>query len=97
MLASASGELKTRSEPNSRCRPAGELEDSTLAFELLVFQILVVGAVGHIFAKDDDALVVLHLIAQAFVDEVGHGAVSTFGEPERKSKRCRGGLEMSSE
>ena len=58
----------------------GELEDSTFAFYLLLFQILLVRAVGDILAKDHDALVAPHLIAQAAVDEVGHGSITAFGK-----------------
>ena len=58
---------------------AGDLEDSALALQLLVVQIFFVGAVGDILAEDDDALVAPHLVAQAEVDEVGHGALGAVG------------------
>ena len=50
----------------------GELEDAALAFDL--GERLFAAGVGHVFAEDDDARVAAHLVVQAGVDEVGHGA-----------------------
>ena len=66
MLASASGELKTRSEPNSHCRPEVSLKTPPLPFTSFCLQIFFAAAIGHVFAEDHDALVALHLIAQAW-------------------------------
>ncbi len=52
----------------------GELEDSPFAFDLLVGEVFLAGAVGDIFAEDDDARVAAHFVVEAGVDEVGHGA-----------------------
>ena len=67
----------------------GEFEDAALAFDLLVFQILLAGAVGDIFAEDDDALVAPHFVVQAGVDEVGHGAVAALGDADADWKPWR--------
>ena len=74
MLASASGELKTRSEPNSVLQARRQLENS--AFALHFVRALFAAGVGHIFAIDDDARIAAHLVVQAGIDEVGHGARS---------------------
>ena len=74
MLASASGELKTRSEPNSVCRPAVSLKTPPLP--LTSARALFAAGVGHVFAVDHDARIAAHLVVQAGVDQVGHGARS---------------------
>ena len=58
---------------------SGELEDSTFAFDLLLGEVFFAGAVGDVFAEDDDAGVAAHFVVEAGVDEVGHGAVGTVG------------------
>ena len=50
-----------------------EFEDSALALHHFLGQILFTAAIGHVFAKDQHALVVLHLIAQRVIDQVRHG------------------------
>ena len=50
----------------------GELEDAALALDL--GERLLAAGVGHVFAIDDDARVAAHLVVQAGVDQVGHGA-----------------------
>ena len=52
----------------------GELEDAALAFDF--GERLFAAGVGHVFAVDDDARIAAHLVVQAGVDEVGHGAGS---------------------
>ena len=71
MLASASGELKTRSAPKRPLQPVGDLEHAALALDLV--ERLLAGAVGDVLAEHHDALVARHLVAQAGVDEVDHG------------------------
>ena len=70
IFASASGELNTRSEPNSVCKPGGQLENPALAFDLV--QSLFAAGIGHIFAVHDDARIAPHLVLQADVDQVRH-------------------------
>ena len=74
MLASASGELKTRSEPNSVCRPAVSLKTPPLP--LTSVSACLAAGVGHVFAVDHDARIAAHLVVQAGVDQVGHGALA---------------------
>ena len=50
----------------------GELEDAALAFDL--GERIFAAGIGHVFAVDDDARIAAHLVAQAGVDQVGHGA-----------------------
>ncbi len=50
----------------------GELEDAALALDL--GERVFAAGVGHVFAVDDDARIAAHLVVQAGVDEVGHGA-----------------------
>ncbi len=50
----------------------GELEDTTLA--LYLCQSFFAAGVSHVLAVDDDARVAAHLVVQAGVDKVGHGA-----------------------
>ena len=100
MLASASGELNTRSEPNVALQSRGQLEDAALALHLLLAQILLAAAVGHILAEHHDALVALHLVLEAGVDEVGHRllAAGRLGGQRRTNrlglKRRRRGIEI---
>ena len=70
MLASASGELKTRALPKSPLQIGGDFEDAALAFHL--FEILLARAIGDVFAKDHDALVARHLVVKARVDQIDH-------------------------
>ena len=50
----------------------GELEDAAFALDLS--QRLFAAGVGHVFAIDHDARIAAHLVVQAGVDQVGHGA-----------------------
>ena len=81
----------------------GELEDSALAFDLLVLQVFFAAAVGNVFAEHDDARVAPHLVLQAGVDEIGHGAVAGLDvTPVLRGRgmhgfgleRVRGGIEV---
>ncbi len=65
----------------------GELEDAALAFELAGAERFVAGGVGYVFAEDYDALVAAHLVFEAVVDELGHGALGGVGG--LGSARCR--------
>ena len=56
MLASASGELQTRSEPNSFCRPAVSLKTPPLPLTLPARSASSRRGIGHVLAEDDDAL-----------------------------------------
>ena len=62
MLASASGELKTRSLPKARCRPCVDLEHAAFAGDQR--QRRLVAGIGDVLAEDDDARVVRHLVLQ---------------------------------
>src|SRR5689334_17516084 len=53
-----------------------QFEDTALAFDQLLAQVLLTAAIGNIFAEHHDALIALHLIAQAGIDEVGHGFIA---------------------
>ena len=93
MLASASGELKTRSEPNSVCRPGGQLEDAALALHLC--ERLFAAGVGHVLAIDHDARIAAHLVVQAGVDQVGHGArACALRPPAALTRRLRRRLHL---
>ena len=70
MLASASGELKTRCDAEPPLQAVGDLEDAALALDLVEARLA--GAVGHVLAEDDDARVARHLVAQAGVEQVDH-------------------------
>ena len=63
MLASASGELKTRSRAELALQVGGDLEDAALALDLV--EALLARAVGDVLAEDDDARVARHLVVQA--------------------------------
>ena len=52
----------------------GELEDSALALDL--DKNLLAAGVGNIFAIDHNARIATHLVVQAGVDQVGHGALA---------------------
>ena len=85
MLASASGELKTRSRPNSRCRPSVALKTPPLPRHL--GQDLRAAGVRHVLAEDDDAGVALHLVPEGPIDGGDH----RFGRAG--CVRCGAGLE----
>ncbi len=72
MLASASGELKTRARAELALEVGRDLEDAALALDLV--EVLLARHVGHVLAEDDDARVALHLLVQAAVDEIDHRA-----------------------
>ena len=57
----------------------GQLEHATLALHLLLLQILLARAIGHVLAEHHDALIAPHLIAQASIDEIGHGLIAALG------------------
>ena len=87
-------ELKTRSQPNSHCRPAVSLKTPPLPLTSLCSRYSSRRAVGDVFAEDDDARVAAHFVVQAGVDEVGHGAV--LARPAGGSGlRGRGGWDRS--
>ena len=50
----------------------GELEDSALPLDLV--QRGFAAGVGHVLAEDDYAGIASHLIVEAGVDQIGHGA-----------------------
>ena len=76
MFASASGEFQQRHLIREfGLQAGGELEDSALALELPCPQRFVARRVGNIFAEDDDAVVPPHLVLQAQVDQLSHGAL----------------------
>ena len=70
MLASASGELKTRVEPNLRCRPCVTLKTPPLPEHRC--QRVLAAAVRHVFAEHDDARVARHLVLQRAIDRRDH-------------------------
>ncbi len=72
MLASASGELKTRALPNFRCRFAVTLKTPPLPFTFSRYCFA--RTIGHVFAEHDDARIALHLRVQAAVDQIDHRA-----------------------
>ena len=89
MLASARGELKTRSRAELALQVVGDLEDAALALDL--------GrgsssrrAVGHVLAEDHDARVARHLVVQAGVQEVHHRLRVARGVRARVRKASRG-------
>ena len=55
-----------------RLQAGGQLEDAALALHFV--QRLFAAGVGHVFAVDHDARIAAHLVVQAGVDQVGHGA-----------------------
>jgi hypothetical protein len=57
MLASASGELKTRSDPYSLC----------------LVQNFFAAGVSHVLPIDHDPWIAAHFVKEAGIDEVGHG------------------------
>ena len=65
MLASASGELNTRSDAELPLQAPGDLEDAALALHLV--QVLLAGHVRHVLAEHDDARVPPHLVPHAGV------------------------------
>ena len=82
MLASASGELKTRVPPNARCSPCVTLKtpplpwtDSSAASRL---------AVGDVLAEHDDARVARHLVLHRAVDGRDHRVGLAFGRGRRR-------------
>jgi hypothetical protein len=74
MLASASGELKTRSEPKLALEAVRDLEDAALA--LALFRALFALAVGHVLAEDHDAGIAGHLVDIGRVQQVDHGLLA---------------------
>src|SRR5208283_504863 len=54
---------------------SGQFEDSSLAFDQFLLEILFAAGVGYILSEDDDTLIAVHLVAQRGVDEVRHGLV----------------------
>ena len=77
MLASASGELKTRSLPNRPLQAVGDLEDAALAGHRR--QRVRSAAVGHVLAEDDDPRVARHLVLERAVDGRDHRVGSALG------------------
>ncbi len=86
-----------------------QLEDSALALDQLLLEILFPAGIGDIFAEDDDALIAPHLVAQRGVDQVRHSLVrrlvrrggafavrGVFGGGNRRMsfERRRGGIEI---
>ena len=70
MLASASGELKTRSLPKARCRPCVTLKTPPLPETDASASGS--AAVGDVFAEHDDARVARHLVFQRAIDRRDH-------------------------
>ena len=69
MLASASGELNTRSMPNARCSPCVTLKTPPLPGTSPARSR---GCVRHVLAEHDDARVARHLVLQRAVDGRHH-------------------------
>ena len=67
------GRVKHALRTKITLQTGSELENSAFAFDHLLPQILFAAAIGNVFAKDHDALIALHLVAQRGVDQVGHG------------------------
>ena len=70
MLASASGELKTRVPPNARCRPCVTLKTPPLPGHRLERRLA--ARVGDVLAEHDDARVARHLVLHRPVDRRDH-------------------------
>ena len=54
----------------------GQFENPSLAFDEPLLDVLLAVAVGHVFAEQDDARVAAHLVAQASMNQPGHGLFS---------------------
>ena len=87
MLASASGELNTRSDPNAFWQSVRDLEDAALALDLL--QVLLVRRVRDVLAEHDDARVRRHLVLHRPVDGGDHRVRLAFRR--RRRIECRRG------
>ena len=70
MLASASGELKTRVAAEGALQAVRDLEDAALALHVL--ERCLAAAVGDVLAEHDDARVARHLVLQRAVDRRDH-------------------------
>src|SRR6185295_6943738 len=52
-----------------------DFEDATLAFN--GFQVFLTRAIGHVFAKYDNARIAFHLCMQTAIDQINHCSRST--------------------
>ena len=94
MLASASGELKTRSRAEGALQAVRHLEDAALALHL--GERRGVAGVGHVLAEDDDARVARHLVLQRAVDGGDHRVGLAVGLGRACRRRPRSGRRRAS-
>ncbi len=100
MLASASGELNTRSDPNAPCNPAVSLKTPPLPLTCFSRRYSSRLQSATSSPKTTMRWIALHLVLQASVDQVGHGlfAAARLARQRRPYrlglKLCRRGIQI---
>ena len=89
MLASASGELYTRSRPKRFCSP--QVTPNTPPLPLHLGEQLLVRGVRHVLAEQQDARVARHLVAQAVVDALQQRLAPLGLRRRRRDREALGG------